>query len=103
MHIRFFASEYERTCQECGYSCASAQVNRAPGDTRDFRDDRHGSHQGTRIRPAWWTWPDQFDHSHRWTRRNDGGLPDLREMRRRQLYSAPGPWQLAARSSAIVR
>jgi predicted nucleic-acid-binding Zn-ribbon protein len=20
MHIRFFASEYERTCQECGYS-----------------------------------------------------------------------------------
>ena len=55
MHIRFFASEYETHLPGVRLLVASAQVNRAPGDTRDFRDDRHGSHQGTRIRPPWWT------------------------------------------------
>ena len=33
MHIRFFASEYERTCQECGYSWRVPGQSRAGGYT----------------------------------------------------------------------
>jgi hypothetical protein len=81
---------------------AAAEVDRASRDTRYCRDWRDGSCQGTRIRPAWRIWPGRLAVKHRLTCRTHGGLPDLREMRRRQFHSASGPSQLGLAPSASV-